>query len=186
VLDGDPTVPPEPWGHQIDVAGFLKDVVQLASLISAGTGFAMIWRGPDRDPDHELDRFKDIVAAHLRTDIPRLMISIAATLRAKIDDGSWTLPDSLGSVGWLSKGERVNPEQGEVLSLREACNKIIHAKKVTAQPFSSGHGQVLGSLVTIYGDRGGKLWAAEINLLAFCISVANCNFYPQGSGVCPS
>lgn len=183
----DPAAPPEPWGHQIDVGSFLRDVVQLMAYIGTGSHVSMIWRGKERDPDEQLAKFRRIVEFHLRTEIPRLMISIAATLRAKVDDGSWCLPDSVGYIGWLSQGHEVDPERSTSLSLREVCNKIIHAEKVRTEAIAEREElDAIGPLVSIYGSRGGNPWSAQINLMAFCIAIADCDFDPHGRTGCRS
>ena len=181
----DPAAPPEPWGHQIDIGGFLRDIVHLMCCIDTGPSLRNIWRREreDRDSDERLRRFTSIAYAHLKTEVPRLLIAIAATLRAKVDDGSWNLIDEM--VGWLSQGERLDPERGEPVNVREACNKIIHAKAVQPEPITQEDGvETIGALIRLSGDRFGKPWTVEINLREFCIAVANTDFYPHGTGTC--
>lgn len=176
--DHDPAAPPEPWGHQIDIGEFLRDVIRLFSFIDAGKYASMIWRGTEHDPDEQLAKFRSIVDAHTRAEIPRLVIAIAATLRVKTDDGSWSVLDQ--NVGWVSSGAELDVEHGEPLSVREACNKIIHAKRVEPQYSSKEKGiRWLGGLVVLNGDRNGVPWCAEINLQEFCIAVADTDFYPH-------
>lgn len=166
-------------GHQIGVHDFLRDVVRLMAYISVGQSASTIWRGPERDPDYELARFREITEAHLITEIPRLLISVAAMLRAKIDDGSWRV-DNDEYIGWLSQGEHIEEESGEVINVRDACNKIIHAIRVQPKHVTSENDiRSIGTIVTIFGDRFGKPWSAELNLQAFCIAVANANFGPH-------
>lgn len=181
----DPASPPEPWGHQVDVGGFLRDVVHLMAYITTGPSVAMIWRRErgDRDKDEQLLKFESVVVAHLGTEIPRILISIAATFRTKVDDGSWVANDE--SVGWLSAGERLDPEKGEALSIREACNKIIHAKRVHPDTVRAESGaETIGALITLSGDRSGRPWTAQINLQQLCIAISNTDFYPHGTGRC--
>jgi hypothetical protein len=183
--EGDPASPPESWGHQIDVGNFLREIVHLMCCVDTGPSLRNIWRRErsDRDRDEQLLKFTSIAYAHLRTEVPRLLIATAATLRAKIDDGSWATNDE--RVGWLSQGENLDPEKGEALSIREACNKIIHAKAVRPHVVTENDGvETIGSLMLLNGERGGRSWTAEINLREFCIAVANTNFYPHGSEAC--
>ena len=164
-----------PSGHQIDANDFLRDVAQLIAYISAGSDIARIWRKTEPDPDKQLIRFKSFFEEHQTSQIPKLLVSVAATLRSKVDDGSWGISDVM--VGWLTHGEKIDPERAEVLSVREACNKIIHAKKVHPKYSKSDEGaQFIGAMITISGERDGKPWTAELNLLQFCIALANCTF----------
>jgi hypothetical protein len=179
----DPTLPPEPWGHQVDVADFIGDVVRLMAYVAAGSSVAMIWRGQERDPDEPVVRFRSVFEARQRAEIPRLLISIAAMLRAKVDDGSWNCADE--TVGWLSHGSSVDPERGDRLGVREACNKIIHATQVHPEYSGSDDGaQFIGALITLHGEHRRELWSAELNLQAFCIAVVNCDFYPHDTARC--
>ena len=168
-------------GHQIGVNDFLRDVVRLMAFVQAGPNVSCIWRGPERDPDAKLERFQQMVEGHLITEIPRLLISVAAVLRAKIDDGSWRVDDD-EYVGWISDGDIVQQEWGQAVSVREACNKIIHAKRVQPDHVTTEDGvQSISTIVTIFGDRRGKAWAAELNLQTFCIALANTDFYAHES-----
>ncbi len=113
----------ESAGHRIDVGSFLRDVVQLMCCIDTGPSLRLIWRRErlDRDNDEQLMKFMSIAYAHLRSEVPRLLISVAATLRAKSNDGSWIINDEM--VGWLTHANKLDPERGEGISVREACNK---------------------------------------------------------------
>lgn len=151
--------------------------------IDTGPSLRHIWRRErsDRDNDERLQRFTWIAYAHLRNEIPRLLIAIAATLRAKSDDGSWIVMNE--SVGWLTPAEQLDPEHGAGIDVREACNKIIHAKAVKPQPVTENDGsETIGALILLQGERSGKPWTVEINLREFCIAVANTDFYPLGTG----
>ena len=94
------------------------------AYISVGPNVASIWRrertGPDRAAsDEPLVQFQGIVETHTKSEIPRLMISVAATLRAKLDDGSWKVTTE-EMVGWISPGGAVDSQHGEALDVREA------------------------------------------------------------------
>jgi hypothetical protein len=176
----------KPSGHQVDVGSFLRDVVNLMAYISTGPMVSAIWRKEreDRDNDEQLQRFRDLVAVHLMAQIPQMLISIAATIRIKIDDGSWMVSKEV--VGFVTDGDKIGPwSKGQVLDIREACNKIIHATKVHPNPFKTESGvETIGTLITLSGTRNGKPWTAEVNLQEFCIAVANSDFYPHEIGMC--
>lgn len=176
----------KPSGHQVDVGSFLRDVVNLMAYIWTGPSVAGIWRKEreDRDNDEQLKRFRDLVAVHLMAQIPQILISIAATIRIKMDDGSWAVNKEV--VGYVTEGDTIGPwSKGSALDIREACNKIIHATKVHPNPIKTESGvETIGSLITLSGTRNGKPWTAEINLANFCIAVANSDFYPHETGMC--
>lgn len=185
MTDHGPTAPTRPSGHQIDVGSFLRDVVNLMAYVWTGPSVSHIWRkerGP-READEQLARFADLVAVHLMAQIPRTLISIASTVRIKMDDGSWLVNDEI--VGWVSEGDKIDPQKGERLNVRDACNKIIHATRVHPNPYKTESGvETIGTLITLSGTRNGKPWTAEINLQEFCIAVGNTDFYPHEIGMC--
>ena len=179
----DPASPPPPVGHQISAAAFLGDAMRLMAYVQAGGAVAAIWRGPRMDPDDQLAKLRSVFIAHQANEIPRLLISVAATLRAKLDDGSWRAPEAC--VGWVAPGTLADPGRHEALSIREACNKIMHAREVTPAPQTDNGGlQFIGALLTMTGERGEQQWCAELNLQAFCIAVANIDFYARGGKPC--
>ena len=150
-INCDPTLPLEPWGRAVNVGRFLGDVVRLMAYICVGPDVASIWRREESALDERLERFRGIVEAHAKGEIPRLLISIAAMLRTKLDDGSWKAGTD-EKVGWLSQGEAVDPERGEALNVREACDKIIHAKKVRPEHATNDYGmKAIGAVLACLG-----------------------------------
>lgn len=86
-------------------------------------------------------------------------------------------------VGWISPGGAVDSQHGEALDVREACNKIIHAKKVEPQYATADGGmKAIGATISLFVDRRGEQWSAERYLQPFCIAVANVDFYPHHTG----
>lgn len=162
-------------GHQVDEGEFLGDVARLYAWLSARD--AAILRSSGReDQDPGLDRLRDVVSARQEREIARLILSIAVTLRVKFDDGAWQDPGGR-FVGWMSNGDAVDPERGISLSLREVCNKLIHAKRVDPERHAGEGGQrFIGSVWTLGGAKGGERWTLELYVLQFAIAAANVKF----------
>lgn len=173
--------------HQVDAAEFLSDVARLVTVVMSGHGMSLIWdaRGIEWSElyskkqvrNERITTLRTVVQAHHARETTRLLISIAATLRVKLDDGAWIAPDSETYIGWLSDGTELDREKGEVLTLRETCNKIIHAEHVETEKYTADDGIEFNSpVVNLRGSRGGRPWTAEISLVEFAIAAANVDF----------
>ena len=76
------------------------------------------------------------------------------------------------SCGKLIKNTRAKTE--EELPLREACNKIIHAKKIRIDTEVDERGQpYFEPYIYIYGDQGGTEWKAVIDVIEFAKEYAS-------------
>ncbi|WP_144055862.1 hypothetical protein [Octadecabacter arcticus] len=75
----------------------------------------------------------------------------------------------------------VGAEGEEDMSLREACNKIIHAEKLvatflkdgTVSRFFSGEMEPMHHEMWLFGEFFGKNWKAELDVLAFLRATAD-------------
>jgi hypothetical protein len=175
----DPASPPPPVGHQVSTSTFLRDTMYLAAFVQAGPSMdAMLRTEPVSEQDFQILKLQRIFAAHQEPEIPRLLISVAATLRTKLDDGSWAAPSTI--VGRMSKGT-IHSVEFEPLPLRDACNKILHAQDVLPAPGQERSGpRHVTATVKLVGERGETPWVAEIYLRDFCIAVANIDFWARG------
>lgn len=162
-------------GHQIDEVEFLGDVSRLCAWLTAGDREILHSSGCSEN-DPAIEALFVAVSAHQAREIPRLLVSIAATLRAKLDDGSWRVRTKR-DVAWANKGHLIDAEKGKSLPLREVCNRIMHATKVIpAHSASRGGQKFLGDNWTLWGDRQGEPWTTEIYVLQFVIAAANVDF----------
>ena len=165
-------------GHRIDVSEFLGDVMRsLALLFSASDVYA--WRNSGVDDGGEpLQRVRSVFAEYQIRELPRLLLGISVVLRAKLNDSTWRVADER-VIAWMSDGDSVNPERGASLSLREVCNKMIHAIRVEYDPRRHEDGTTfMGSQWILYGELQGKAWAAQVNVLQFLVAAANLEFEP--------
>ena len=113
-------------------------------------------------------------------EIVSLLISIAIKLRNKFDvfkhESETSINESGSNVGELQND--MNSSSRQKLNLREACNKIIHTKKLNfdyddsyPEPIVD---QVLNLKIHLYGDFWNKKWKATINVMNFIEAVAVC------------
>ena len=161
--------------HQIDAMSFHEDVYTLMTIFLSSKHFLDIdvEDNKNAEPPYSGTRYWAHLAEEVETrKIPRLLVSIATTLRVKTDDGGWW-SDNSNSVGTLSKGALNH--QPEVLSMREACNKIIHATKVhyDVEPINDfehigNKFRYLNPMIYLYGENRGKKWKACLDIHSFC------------------
>jgi hypothetical protein len=131
------------------------------------------------DGGEPLQRVRAVFAEYQIREVPRLLLSIAVVLRTKLNDGTWRVAGER-YIAWLSEGDSVNPERGASLSLRQVCNKIIHAIRVEYDPRRHEDGTTfIGSQWTLYGELQGKAWTAKVNILQFLVAAANAEFEPR-------
>ncbi|MEQ5816794.1 hypothetical protein J3362_14855 [Marinobacter sp. NFXS11] len=164
--------------HLIDPAGLFDDIYTLMAIYLSSRQFIEmdIEDNEDAGPPFSGIRYWHELALGMELEkVPKLLISIAATLRIKNDDGGWH-SNNRRPVGRLSPDLRgTSPTDDIPLTLREACNKIIHATRVhydveEVDRFES-IGRKSGYLnpwVYLYGTKGKKDWKATLNVTAFC------------------
>jgi hypothetical protein len=153
--------------HQIPHDLYFLDVHRLLCYFLASPKLAEI--SEDMRIDH---------IAFSRSDISRLLVSIAASFRVKSDDGTWEhamwLHNKYGGVGKLNKNVHNTEANFVALEFREACNKILHAEMVTFDIARSDNGsEILNPYVYLHGSRGKLSWRAELDIVAFCLAAQN-------------
>jgi hypothetical protein len=127
------------------------------------------------------DSIRALHDSHIDVEVLRILISSAVTLRIALDQYSGIAfgPKSIkGTCGllWPNWPEHKN----EPLTIREACNKIIHATKIQrdiANLSPDGNpdnpdAHVLPN-VYLYGERGGQGWRAKLSIIDFVKRGAN-------------
>jgi hypothetical protein len=109
-------------GHVFDPAPFAQDLYRLVCLVLADKPVAKL--GPDYFHLHQ------IKVGFVRAEVTRILISIAVALRIRFDQQD---PKTLHELNRTDCGKLYETWPGrknKVLTLREACNKIIHAKQI--------------------------------------------------------
>ena len=106
------------------------------------------------------------------SEVARLLLNIAATLRNTMDENSYRVESLLANedenVGTLIKNLE-NSKQTAQLNFRKCCNKILHAYSINFDvsdetSLYAGH---INPTVYLYGEHNGKKWKAEVNIYSF-------------------
>ncbi|WP_157903488.1 hypothetical protein [Cupriavidus malaysiensis] len=114
-------------------------------------------------------------------EIKRILLAVAITTRV-LDDGLSGQPNRLATpCGTLNTDTR-RPEQVVDLSLREACNKIIHTNRMRLDMSENAAGRrYLNPTIYLYGnDLRDRPYKASLDVVAFAKCLSNCIFalYP--------
>jgi hypothetical protein len=144
-----------------------SSLYDLAAVVFGSEGLARLSTGDERD---EFDKLR---VRHEVAQATKLLIEVAVVLRNLLDGGNWPLdvihkirvddrPETTVGVIWEGTKEQKN------LQFRDACNKLIHAKKISfGMAQLSGRLNYLDGSVELHGDWNGKDWVAQVLLADF-------------------
>jgi hypothetical protein len=156
-------------GHFFDPGPFLRDLYYLLCII---LGDKLVSQGAANIPQIEYlqDGFR-------QTEVTRILLSSASALRVLFDQH----PQAFHEVAKTPCGELFDnwardEKNTKELTLREACNKVIHATKINPDFFiphkatnPDEKGSYMRPFLYLYGERNGVEWRAVLNLIDFVI-----------------
>jgi hypothetical protein len=156
-------------GHHFDPGPFALDLYRLLCMVLA-------------DPRVSDFKTEDPILAirneYLGSEVIRILISTSVALRIWFDQTDERLFVGLKTdCGTLwPEWPKPKAKKGEVLTLREACNKIIHATKVhydlvLEMPGSASHPdpeeRYILPFLFLYGEKGKQNWRAKLSIVDF-------------------
>ena len=152
------------------------EIYRLLTIIEASPALA----GYDGD---EPDKRKlDFLRGWEFLEISRIVMSLAAIIRSSLDADPVGEDISYRTALDRRVGKLIpnleKPKEQEILDFREACNKVIHAKRVepeTVQTTPGTRAPPLRGRLVLYGDRHGKQWCAELDLKEYAFSALTLN-----------
>lgn len=160
-------------GHFPNTSNTVLELHRLLAIFLSSKSFAALctnYPGEGFDPIYKIQEVEG-------DEITRILLNLAITARV-IDDREDRVFELVGSnCGQLQKNTE-DPDI-EVLDLREACNKIIHAKKVRFDVEKDGVQTYLNPFIYLYGEhQNGKTWRATLDIVAFSKEYVSlvCNF----------
>ncbi|EGR3356116.1 TPA: hypothetical protein ACQYFN_004737, partial [Vibrio parahaemolyticus] len=147
-----------PWDEAIVISSdeFEKDVYWLLSIFHASKGLSRV-----------SDEVLQVKSLWQESEAVRLLLNIAVVVRNRLEVKKSAClkgyQDNVGTLEFVSSGET------RELTFREACNKIIHSKRVTflyeTEPAYAG--DPLKDNVIVRGQIGNKDWIAMIDINKF-------------------
>jgi hypothetical protein len=155
-------------GPQLDSAACREKLYTLAALFFGSPRIAEL-------AEYELGcPFTLMVEEHQEPLIIRLLIETSVLIRMKDDlfvrQHGIAAQTQTNIVGTLCAPIESAPAP---LNLREACNKVIHAKHINFDVFDDGKLETYGApqhlqpRVFLYGDFRGEQWRAELDVVAW-------------------
>ena len=159
-------------GYFFDIATFRLDLYRLLAVFFASADFARLRGCLDTERMAGLrDTFEEY-------EVMRLFVSIASTVRIVQDREVKYFERVKTNCGRLTPNTN-KPRQSKALSLREACNKIVHANKFNfdTREIRVRDGDYVGTEISLrpfiylYGTQRAVPWKASVDVVAF----AACN-----------
>ena len=149
--DGEPS-------YQFDLHRVHVDLFHLLSIVLADEKIAHVI-------EDEADPIWDLCSV-AETEIARILVTSAVVARIADDQRGHVLlasPDPCGSLCEDTGSQATMP-----LTLREACNKIIHAKQLQLD-IKHTTKELYSIMPTVYllGEKNGKSWEAELDLVQY-------------------
>jgi len=159
-------------GHFPNTENALLELYRLLTIFLASKDFAKLltnYPGEGYDPFYKIQAVED-------DEITRLLLSLAITARV-IDDREGRVFEIVGSNCGQIQHDIQKPGI-EVLDLREACNKIIHAKKVRGDIDEINGQTYLNPFIYLYGEHSATSWKVKLDIINFAKEYVTlvCNF----------
>lgn len=150
--------------HGIEVGAFRLELYRLFCMFSAGrevTKHGVGW-----------STIELLEEAYLEPEVMRILISCAAGLRIHFDQSEQKAMaiENVSDCGKVFPNWKLSVKNVEVLRLREACNKIIHATDIRFDMEMSKAGRnrpYYRPFIVLYGKKGQRNWRAELSIIDF-------------------
>jgi hypothetical protein len=153
-------------GHRFDTDPLLLDLYRLLTMVLGDKHLA--------EMEEESFTIQTLRGQYVYSELIRILTSTSIALRILFDQHE----ELLGEVSKRPCGRLFSDwpkrEPEEDLTLREACNKIIHAKKVHYNVVDPDPGYnpdqigvYLRPYLHLYGARDGRDWKADLSIIDF-------------------
>ncbi|HEY3524666.1 MAG TPA: hypothetical protein VGK47_00605 [Nitrososphaeraceae archaeon] len=150
---------PHREGHLPNMQVVFLDLYRLLAIFLASKRFSEL------ADEHGLDPISQLQEPEM-DEITRILISSAVTARIIDDRDNQYLSKNNTECGWLIEDLRA-PEKKINLSLREACNKIIHAKTIRTDLEKQNYKSYFNPFIYFYGKYKGMDWKACVDIIEY-------------------
>jgi hypothetical protein len=151
-------------GHFPNTGQAVLELHRLLSIFLSSKSMAALrtnYPGEGFDPIYKIQEVEE-------DEITRLLLTLAVTARVIDDRQERIFQRADSNCGQLELTNRDNGDQTvEILNLREACNKIIHATKVRFDVEEDAGQAYFNPYIYIYGKQNKKNWKATLNIIDF-------------------
>lgn len=135
---------------------------RLLSIFLASKNFARLcenYPGEGFDPIYKIQEVEE-------DEIIRILLSLAITARVVDDRENKVLEQQGSDCGTLQKNIKIL--EMDTLEIREACNKIIHARTVRFDVEELNVQRYLNPIIYLYGSVNSNQWRAQLDVIKFC------------------
>jgi hypothetical protein len=141
------------------------EIYRLLTMVLASQALAECARSPNGGL--RLEWLRKIEVA----EVSRALVSLAAIVRTGLARGPVGSIELQRPVGLLYEGPPTASKPAD-LTLREACNKILHADVVDPEVRDEGPelGPSLTRRINLYGQHRGRDWRAVLDVVSFSIA----------------
>ncbi len=149
-------------GHFPNTENTIVELHRLLSTFLASKHFAELcanYPGEGFDPIYKIQEVEG-------DEITRVLLNLAITARV-IDDRENGIFVLFGADCGTLQRDLTVPDV-VALTLREACNKIIHASKVRFDVEELGAQRYFNPIIYLYGNLHGRDWRVQLNIVDFC------------------
>ncbi len=116
-------------------------------------------------PSQTHDDLRNLKSEFFFEEVSRLLLSISVLIREIINREEADQDEAEGYNSFCGNLEENTGDETISLSIREACNKIIHAAKIN---FDDNN-----SIIYLYGFKFKREWKASIDIKEFCLHCSN-------------
>jgi len=148
-------------GHLPNVELLILELHRLLAIFFSSPKFAELRTDLAGDTISILQQFEE-------EEITRILINSAITARI-IDDreeGRFNFNDT--KCGELIEDLSLS-NKSKPLNIREACNKIIHAKKIHFDTTDLNYNTYRNPIMYFYGDKNGVEWKTTLNIVDYAM-----------------
>lgn len=147
-------------GHRPDIGDLRRDIYELLSFFLSSQPIAEL-NDSSNDPLQQLDGLQ-------RDLITKRLIAVAVTIRILDEQMSYVFDMLTAYCGTITK-DLTKPGEACGLGLRDACNKIIHARNVTFDTNVALTGRTyLYPSLYLEGTEWKKAWTVDLDVVKFC------------------
>jgi hypothetical protein len=151
-------------GHHPNISNVLLDIYRLLTIFMASRPIAEL---DDLAPHRGADALQEF-GEFEHDEVTRILLTVAITVRV-IDDREDKIMDMLADYCGLLTPDIKAPLQTDGLNIRDACNKIVHAKTIEFDWVALPNGrQYLERSIFLSGaDHKKRNWRANLNVVKF-------------------
>lgn len=151
-------------GHYPNIANVLLDIYRLLTIFMASRPISELEELPPHVGADSLQEFGKFE----RDELTRILLTVAITVRV-IDDLEDKIIDMLSSYCGLLTADVTDPIQTCGLNVRDACNKIVHAKTIDFDRglLPNGRRYLERSIFLAGTDHRKRNWQADLDVVKF-------------------